>query len=179
MNKKQSAKGLGLQSDTETIKNINRAAAKKQRDTIKLNDDYRAYCKTLETTETPMAFIEFKSAWYKKRSDSNRKKFQKPRQNNLMDDKLLRRRYQSEYDKLCNKDQEYKKTISFKEFHRKKIDELLKERETQELTKNSKMTPTFWEKVDKDASYSGALKSREYGSLGKAWGSPRVYRKKP
>jgi hypothetical protein len=63
--------------------------------------------------------------------------------------------------------------------HRKKIDELLKLKESQKATKECRMTPTFWEKVDKDASYSGALKSREYGSLGKAWGSPRVYRKKP
>ena len=49
-------------------------AAKKQRDTIKLNDDYRAYCKT---TESPISFIEFKSEWYKKKSDSKWKKKQK------------------------------------------------------------------------------------------------------
>jgi hypothetical protein len=101
--KKQKAKGLGLKSDTEVSRDINRAAAKKQRDTIKLNDDYRAYCKD---TPNPITFIEFKSQWYKKKSDTNKKRYQKPRINENLDallrSKELLDKHRSEYSKLIN-----------------------------------------------------------------------------
>ena len=178
--KRQKAQGLGLKSDTETSKDINRAAAKKQKDTIKLNDDYRAYCKS---TENPITFLEFKSEWYKKRSEGNRKKFQKPRRNDNLDallkSKELLSSHRSEYDKICNEDKEFKKTMSFKEFHRKKV-ELLFDSNNSYKPKKEWLSPTIWDKLNKDPVYKAAIDSRKdgdggyTGSLGKAWGSPKV-----
>jgi hypothetical protein len=177
---KKYAKGLGLQTDTETIRDVNKAASKKQKDTIKLNDDYREYCKN---NTSPMAFIEFKSEWYKKRSEEKRKKFQKPRRNDNLDallkSKELLSQNRSEYDKICNQDKEFKKTMSFKEYHRKKV-ELLFDSNINYKPKKEWLSPTLWDKLNKDPVYKAAIDSRKddeggyTGSLGQAWGSPKV-----
>ena len=181
---KKYAKGLGLQTDTETDKDINRAASKKQKDTIKLNDDYREYCKS---TTSPMAFIEFKSLWYKNRAEENRKKFQKPRKNSILDDKSVQKKIhrnaQTEYGQLCKDDPEFKNTITFKEFKKKKEQEFLDNIELQDKTpkkQTGKLSRNFWDKLYNDSAYRGALESRKdsegcyTGSLGQAWGSPKV-----
>ena len=180
MNKKTKAKGLGLQTDTETIRDVNRAAAKKQRDTIKLNDDYRAYCKT---TTTPVTFLEFKSEWYKKRSEEKRKKYQKPRVNDNLDallkSKELLSKHKSEYSKICNEDKTFKSSMSFKEYHRKKV-ELLFDSNNDYRPPKQWLSPTLWDKLNNDTRFKAAIESRSddmghyTGSLGKAWGSPKV-----
>jgi hypothetical protein len=177
---KKYAKGLGIQTDTETIKDINKAAYKKQKDTIKLNDDYRSHCKD---TPNPISFLEFKSEWYKKRSEEKRKKFQKPRRNDNLDallkSKELLSSHRSEYDKICNEDKQFKKTMSFKEFHRKKV-ELLFDSNNEYKPQKQWLSPTVWDKLNKDPVYRAAIDSRKddeggyTGSLGRAWGSPRV-----
>jgi hypothetical protein len=179
--KKQKSQGLGLKSDTEVIRDINRAASKKQRDTIKLNDDYRAYCKN---TTNPIPFIEFKSEWYKKRSEKNRKKFQNNRSNVILEDKgiqkSIHREAQTEYGKLCKDDPEFKKTITFKEFLKLKQKQFLNKRELMDKNNKGKLSPTLWDKLDNDPRFKAGIESRSddmghyTGSLGKAWGSPKV-----
>jgi hypothetical protein len=178
--KKQKAKGLGLKSDTEVSRDINRAAAKKQRDTIKLNDDYRAYCKD---TPNPITFIEFKSQWYKKKSDTNKTRYQKPRINENLDallrSKELLDKHRSEYSKLINEHTDFKKTMSFKEYHRKRT-ELIHDTQNEYKRQREWLSPTIWDKLNNDVGFKAGIESRSddmghyTGSLGKAWGSPKV-----
>ena len=69
----KSAKGLGIRSDTKTIKDINRAAWGKQLDTIKVNDAWREACKNNPDIIKTMTFLEFKKEYFRK--NRSKKKF--------------------------------------------------------------------------------------------------------
>lgn len=79
-------------------------------------------------------------------------------------DKTQQSKLQSEYQKLCNKDPDYRNRVSFKEYRalndsdRKSRIENSKKLEGR--WSNARVAPSLWEKMDKDLVYDKHLKTR-------------------
>jgi len=191
------AKGLGLRSDTEVVKQINRSVYAKQQEAIRLNNDWRAAVKENPEILKTTTFLEFKKEWFKKqKSNPNTHKRQKYIDSLSEIERKHFKKVQSEYNKQCSKIPHYKEAVSFHTYLVKRAleleeieqRELQKQKEVEERIKRDEKyykkykqqskAPTVWEKLD-DPLYKAALTGRGTdvdgvpsagGSLSNHWG---------
>jgi hypothetical protein len=170
------SKGLGLNSDNEISKELNRAVSYKQREAIQLNDAWREAIKNNPDILKTTTFLEFRREWYKKQK--SRPKQKRPK---LTPEEIrYQGKIQSEYNRKCNEIPTFKEAVPFRDYLKKRAPEMYED-EQRDIEKrqrsfevaqrlNNIKSPTFWEKMDKDPAYASAVKSREDGSMSNQWG---------
>lgn len=79
-------------------------------------------------------------------------------------DKSQKSKLQSEYQKLCNKDPDYRNRVSFKEYSAindpQRLSRIDDSKKLEGRWNNARVAPSVWEKMDKDPVYDKHLKSR-------------------
>jgi hypothetical protein len=71
-----------------------------------------------------------------------------------------------EYQKICNKDPDYKYRVSFKEYRAlndpNRISRIEESQSTEKTWNKARSAPSIWEKLDKDPVYAKHLRDRVY-----------------
>lgn len=71
---------------------------------------------------------------------------------------------QSDYQKLCNKDPDYRNRVSFKEYRAlndiERSNRIEESKKLEDRWNRSRVAPTIWEKIDKDPVYSKHMRDR-------------------